>query len=154
MVASRASSLVYFLGIMLLAGCNSQGDEASKERLESMAGGELKETVPVSGKVLVDGAPQAGVNLQLYPQSGGRQPITTCRTGTDGTYCWSTNAACDGLAAGSYRLAFEFIPEEKKNDSGVDLFKGKYRNPATNKMELIVEKGKPMTDVNYELKTK
>ncbi|MGE0374497.1 MAG: hypothetical protein AB7Q45_03700 [Planctomycetaceae bacterium] len=146
----RPSPVACLSALLLLAGCSS-GTEMTDERLASMAGGKLKETVKVSGKVLVDGTPQPGVNIHLYGPGGGAE-VNNCRTGEDGTYCWSTHVSCDGLEAGSYRLAFEYVPKEKKNDEGTDLFKGKYRNPAKNDFTLTVEKGVPQTDVNYELK--
>src|SRR6187549_3927495 len=95
-------SRVVALAVLLIAGCGTGKGDVSKERLEQMAGGTLKEVVPVSGKVLVDGEPKGGVNLYLHPDAGG-ESITTCRTKEDGTYCWSTNMACDGIAPGKYR---------------------------------------------------
>ena len=126
----------------------------SEERLTKMAGGKLKDVVPVSGKVLVDGAPQAGVNLFLYPSTGKMKVITECRTDSDGTYCWTTHTECDGLPPGQYRLAFQYMPKRSRNDKGNDLLGGRYSDPMKVDYPLTVEEGSPQEDVNYELTTK
>ncbi len=128
----------------------------SKERLEKMSGGALKEVVPVSGKVLVDGEAKGGVNIYLYPAAGGKM-ITECRTNADGTYCWATYGQCDGIEAGSYKLAFRLVPRQKRNDrneTSDDVFKNKYSDPTKVDFPLTVAKGAPQKDVNYELTAK
>ncbi|WP_010583985.1 hypothetical protein [Schlesneria paludicola] len=152
-VALRPYLAIGALTVSLAIGCGTGKDDVTQERLKSMAGGTLKATVPVSGTVSIDGTPQAGVNLFLHTDKGG-PPIATCRSGENGTYCWSTNLSCDGVEAGSYLVGFEYIPKQKKNDSGVDLFKGKYKNPMKGDFKLTVEKDKPQKDVNYELSLK
>lgn len=153
---SRHYALGYFLVVSFSLGCGDAKKDVSKERLEKMAGGALKNVVPVSGTVRVDGEPKAGVNLYLHPDTGG-EAITTCRTKEDGTYCWSTYTTCDGLPAGKYRLAFRLVPQMKRNDrneASDDLFKGKFANPGKIEYLLTVEDGSPQTDANYELSTK
>lgn len=148
------SVLLVVTGILVLAGCQDKSKEdVSQERLKEMSGGELKETVPVSGKVSVDGTPQKDVTITLYSLSTSG-PVTNCTTGENGEYCWSSYLPCDGLPAGEYRVAFEYLKDQKKNDEGTDVFKGKYRNPKGKEFSLTVVAGAPMTNVNYELKTK
>jgi hypothetical protein len=121
-----------------------------------MAGGTLKDVVPVSGKVLVDGEPKGGVNLYLYASTGGTA-IAECRTNPDGTYCWSTHLPCDGIEAGSYRLAFKYVPKQRRNDrdeDAGDLFQGRYSDPMRVEYLLTVEEDSPQKDVDYELTTK
>lgn len=128
----------------------------SKERLTKMAGGALKDVVPVSGKVLVDGEPKGNVNLFLHPADGGPS-ILSIRTNPDGTYCWSTHSSCDGLEPGDYVIAFTYVPKLKRNESNEisgDLFKGKYGDPKKSAYKLSVAKGTPQKDVDYDLKTK
>ncbi|HEY0980987.1 hypothetical protein [Schlesneria sp.] len=142
------------LFVSLLTGCGSNKGDMSPERLKKLSGKfALEAFVPVSGTVMIDGEPQAGVNLYLYG-SPPATPLKECRTDDEGNFCWSTYTACDGLAPGNYTLGFEYVPKMKKNDSGVDLFKGKYKNPAKNEYKLTVEEGAPQTDVTYELKLK
>lgn len=138
-----------------LSGCmNDNKKDMSKERLKSMAGGELKEVVAVGGVVNIDGNPAPGVNLFLYRQGDTVNPIKECRTDEDGHYCWSTYLACDGLEPGTYLLGFTHVPKPKKNGTGVDMFKGKYQDPKRNKFELKVEQGTSDDEVNYDLVTK
>lgn len=139
--------------LVALSGCGDAKTDVSNERLTAMAGGKLKEVVPVSGKVLIDGEPAQGVNIYLH-KDGGPTPVANTRTSDDGTYCWSTYRNCDGLEPGSYKLGFEHIPNPKKNDTGIDLFKGKFKNPMRNDFNLTVESDSPQTDVDYDLKLK
>lgn len=152
---SRFSALV----ILLIAGCGPSDADVSKKRLESMAGGTLKDVTPVSGKVTVDGEAKGGVNLYLYRADAakGTAQVMDCRTKPDGTYCWTTHMSCDGIEPGEYKVAFRFVPKLKQNDSNEisgDVFKGKYADSTKSEFKLTVAKGTPQTDVNYELKSK
>ena len=141
-------------GLVSFSGCgNDRKADASKERLKSMAGGQLKDVVAIKGIVNIDGTPAAGVNLLLY-REGKPNPIMECQTDKNGKYCWSTYVACDGLEPGAYLLGFTHIPKAKKNGTGVDSFKGKYKFPKKSKFELKVEKGAPQDNANYDLVTK
>jgi hypothetical protein len=146
----------FVVAALLIAGCGPGADDVSKERLAKMAGGTLKDVVPISGRVLVDGEPKGGVNIYLYASSGGNA-IAECRTNSDGTYCWSTHTTCDGLEAGSYRLAFTYIPKLRRNErteEADDLFQGRYSDPQKVEYLLTVEEESPQTDVDYDLKMK
>lgn len=146
----RSSSFLLLPVILLLAGCGNPGRDVSQEAIESMAGGELKETVPVSGKVLHGGQPANRVTLYAYSRESGMKPAAETTTKSDGTYCWSTYTDCDGLPPGEYRLAFKKAgPREKPG--APDKWGGKYLNPMKNDFVLTIESGKPQTDVNYEL---
>ena len=142
------------LFLMVLAGCGSNKADMSPERLKKLAGSDaLEAVVPVSGTVMIDGEPEAGVNLYLYG-SPPTTPLKECRTDVEGQFCWTTYTSCDGLAPGTYTIGFEYIPKMKKNGTGIDLFKGKYKNPAKNDFKLVVEEDSPQTDLSYELKLK
>ena len=145
--------LIAGLSVVLIAGCGNDKADVSPERLAKLAGGSLKKPVPVSGTVLVDGNPEKGVNVYLY-QDGNSPSIKNCRTDEKGQFCWSSYVTCDGLEAGDYRLGFEFVPKQLKNDRGKDLFKGKYKNPMKNEFLLSVKDGAPQKDLKYELKLK
>jgi 5-hydroxyisourate hydrolase-like protein (transthyretin family) len=118
-----------------------------------MAGGKLKDVVPVSGKVLVDGVPQGGVNVYLYRSTGGKV-IAECRTDDDGTYCWTTHTECDGIEPGEYRLGFRYVPRQRRNEKGTDLFEGRYSDPMQVEYLLSVAAESPQSDADYELTTK
>ena len=133
----RQNIFLVLSAMLLLVGCGNDRD-VSKEQLAKMAGvDELKETVPVSGTVTIDGVPAAGVNIYAYTEAGGVKPAVQARTLADGTYCWTKYAPCDGMVPGEYRLAFKHTPKEGKGkDEGEDLFEGKYRNPMKNDFPL------------------
>lgn len=155
----RRMVAVSVLGLSLISGCGGDGKtDVTKDRLKAMAGGQLKDVVVVKGVVTIDGSPVKGVNLFLYRENELANPVKEAQTDDQGKYCWSTSTACDGLEPGIYGVGFTYVPKAKKDGSGVDALKGKYRNPQKNKiefkMELKVEKGAPQENVNYELVTK
>lgn len=153
------SSRYLLFGLIMTAalGCgDTDKGEVTAEQLAEMAGGSLKEVVPVSGKVLVDGTPTANVNLYLYSADGVNR-LRQCRTGADGSYSWSTYVNGDGLEPGEYRITFRHILEERENDNSEatdDLFKSRYSKPKDSKFSLKVEAKTPQKDLNYELTMK
>lgn len=148
----RHTVAVCLLGLISFSGCGGGKSDVSKERLKAMAGGQIKDVVVVKGVVKVDGSPVGGVNLFMYVE-GDYKVIHECRTEPDGKYCWSTYKDCDGVEPGSYQVGFTYVPKPKKNDTGVDLFKGKYQHP-DNRIKLKVEAGSPKENVDYDLVTK
>lgn len=147
----RPVSFLFLFTVTLLSGCGS-GQNFDDEALKAMAGGELKERVPISGKVMIDGEPAVGVNIYAYTKESGMDPAYECRTRAEGEYCWSTHETCDGIQPGSYQLAFAHIPKEGRGSEGKDLLNGKYRNPTKTGITLEVQSGgEPQTEVNYEL---
>lgn len=152
MMLVRSNVLLLMCTVLLLVGCGGDGRDNSEEALKSMAGGELKETVAVSGVVSIDGAPTANVEILAYTQESGMKPANTARTGADGKYSWTTYIIGDGIVPGNYRLAFEHVGKEAKgNKQSEDILQGKYRNPMQNDFPLVVESGAPQTEVNYDL---
>ncbi len=144
----RSLSLLFLSGLALVAGCGGPR-EVSEEDLRSMAGGELSETVPVSGTVTIDGSAAQGVNIYAYTQDG-TDAASRCRTLADGSFCFTTHARCDGMQPGTYRLAFAHVLEQTRRER-VDQLQGKYQDPLAHDFELIVETGKPQTELTYEL---
>ncbi|MCA9109581.1 MAG: hypothetical protein KDA52_06520 [Planctomycetaceae bacterium] len=137
--------------VLFLVGCNGE-TEVTDEDIKKMAGGDMKETVPVSGTVLIGGSPAAGVDIYAYTEASGVEPAARTSTKPDGTYCWTTYKLCDGLVPGSYRLAFaHFTKHGKGNDEGEDALGGKYRNPFENEFLLEVKSAQPQTEVDYTL---
>ena len=80
-----ANTSVILLTVLLIAGCGSDKADASKARLQAMAGGQLKDVVPVSGKVLVDGEPASGVLLRLWSKESD-SPRKSALSGANGKY--------------------------------------------------------------------
>lgn len=111
--------LVKWIGISLVAialiGCGSgPRDGLSK--------------YPVHGKVLINGAPQAGIVVRFVlsaeekTKSSGRYPVGV--TDTNGEFRLSTNGTEDGAVAGEYAVTFLW-PERKDPPVG-DHFRGAY----------------------------
>ncbi|TWU14570.1 hypothetical protein CA54_34390 [Symmachiella macrocystis] len=150
----RKDVLLLLSAMLLLAGCGHE-KEISQQEIAEQAGvevDELKEVVPVSGKVTVNGTPTGGVKISAYTEASGAKPVAETQTKADGTYCWTKYVPCDGMVPGEYRLAFKHIAAEGKGkDDGPDQFEGKYRNPNKNDFTLSVQSGSPQVDVNYEL---
>ena len=143
-------SVVLVLTVVLLAGCS--GKESAEARVKAMYKDKLKEVVPVSGNVTVDGEPAGNVILYLHPSNGGAS-INTAITNEDGSYCWTTYVSCDGLEPGDYRISFKRFKNPRK-EKGDDQLNGRFSNPMTIKYELKVTADEPETTADYELKTK
>ncbi|MFO1095809.1 MAG: hypothetical protein U0992_21255 [Planctomycetaceae bacterium] len=144
------------LALLLFAGCGNSNGDASADRIKSMAGGDLKTVVPVSGKVLVDGEPKAGVKVMLYVDGPIPQLHGECGTKPDGTYCWTTYGDCDGIVPGEYKVTFRqwrFEKENERYEASDDLLHGKYSDPRKSQFKLSVKAGAPQTNADYELTT-
>jgi len=152
MMSLRRTSFCIFT-VLLIVGCGSSSSDASKARIKAMAGGELKNVVPVSGKVLVDGQSVSGVLLQLWSSNSSEKPRKNLIAGADGKYCWSTYNVCDGLEPGAYKLTFKHLKDpEKEKERG--FVPGRYGDASNSKYELTVEAGNPQVNVDYDLNTK
>jgi hypothetical protein len=128
-----------------------------------MAGGQLKDVVPVSGKVTVDGQPVSDVLLELWSSNSNVKPVKSVTAGADGKYCWTTYINCDGIEPGPYKVTFKQlkpVTTEKKTfknqnkQKSEDLFGGRYSDVSKSKFELTVEAGKPQKNVDYQLDSK
>jgi hypothetical protein len=151
-LASYASWNIQLFMIVVLIGCSSQ-NTPSKEDLKKMSGGELKEVVPVSGRVTVDGEAEKAVYIELYKPSGGK-PVSKAKTDEKGNFCFSTHTACDGIEPGEYKVKFKWMPKMNRKGEGEDLLKGRYDDPEKSEFKLRVEKGVPQKEIQYELSTK
>jgi len=157
-VSSCRSLLICAGAFLLIAGCGGYNADVSAERMKSMTGNDSRKLVPVSGKVTIDGQPKEGVALAFYVDSPtGTAVANDARTKADGTYCLNTYAECDGIPAGKYKVAFKLVPKPGRNDNVTaadDQFKGKFADHTKSKYTLEVKDGAPMTDANFDLKTK
>ena len=135
---------------VIILGCGSGGITRTDADLAKIAGGALKDVVPVSGSVEVDGEPAAGVNIYLYPE-GSANYVLFARTDANGNYCWATYRSCDGIEPGKYILTFKHMPKMTPKGKGDDLLKGQYVDPKKSTFKLTVENGVPQEGVLYEL---
>lgn len=80
-------------------------------------------TVPVAGKVVVNGKPAAGAVVTFHPDGAAADaPRPTARTGDDGRFQLTTKAAGDGAPAGEYRVTVTWNapPAGRKGVEGED----------------------------------
>lgn len=117
-----------------------------------------KETVPVTGEVLVDGSPADGVKIDFNPVAGidQAQPTqSTAFTDPQGKFEASTYEVGDGVPPGEYQITFTWPKLNKISMTfdGDDL-KGKYSDPKKSKFALTVESGTPVDMGRIELQVK
>lgn len=114
-----------------------------------------KPVIPVSGLVLVDGNPVAGVQIRFQAENQDPQNATlsVAKTDAEGRFKAWTYKTDDGVPPGDYSVTFNDQSETKPHmRSGPDLFKGKYSNPAKSKFKLTVPaKGEPIDMGTIEL---
>lgn len=131
--------------IALVAGC-SGGDDR-------------KPTYPVTGVVIVDGQPAEAVRITLNDVKGmdPNQPtFSETFSDKDGKFSVSTYEKGDGVPEGEYTLTFYWgtINPFNMQYGGEDKLKQKYTDPATSKISVKVEKGKPADMGRIELSAK
>lgn len=145
-VSSRTFTWIA-LSVMGLIGCGPTGPQ----------GGPRVETIPVTGKVIVDGAPAAYLRVLAVPNdAAGALPMdSACITTTEGMFSLSTYESGDGVPVGSYKLIFSWGQINLMNGqySG-DKFKGKYSDASKSEYSLTIESGdKPLDLGTIELST-
>jgi len=142
-MGSRLTWIVAFALVIVCMGCGGEPK-----------GGPRVDTFPVIGKVLVDGAPAAGVLVACHPQ--GESSINhqlTVYTGEDGAFSIGTYEAGDGLPEGDYKLTFEWM-EGPMLSPGKDKFKKKYADPEKSEHTVTVKNGEENDLGEIALKTK
>jgi hypothetical protein len=114
-----------------------------------------KPVIPVSGVVLVNAAPIAGVQIRFHAvtQDPQNATLSMAKTDAEGKFKAWTYRVNDGVPPGDYTITFNDQSETKPHmRSGADLFKGKYSDPKASKLELTVPaNGKPIDMGTIEL---
>ena len=101
--------------------------------------------VPVSGKVLIDGAPLTRGALRFNPAEG---RVATGAIGADGTFELMTYEPGDGVVTGTHAVTVH--ASEELNDGSVRWFvPKKYHHAATSGLSQTIEG--PTNDVVIEL---
>lgn len=134
----RTTGWVLLAAAMLAAGC-------------SKSSGKI-EAYPVTGQVLYDGKPAAGVKVFLYPTAAPMVPDVPQNpsgvTGPDGRFVLTTFKDGDGAAAGVYQVILLWPSgnsEDEEGESDNDRFYGWF-DVAHSKMTAEIKPG------NNELK--
>lgn len=121
-----------FACVALLPGCS--GDDRN-----------WKETIPVTGLVLVDDKPAEGVMLTFHPDGGWdtAQPTETkAMSDKEGKFAASTYEIADGAPKGNYTLTIEWPTLNKISMTfDGDALGGKYSKPAKSEYKLEVISG-------------
>ena len=93
-----------------------------------------KKVFPVTGTVLIDGAPAKNVHVKLYPKAGiDKENPTASRGVTDenGKFAVTTYYQGDGAPVGEYIVTFEHLVRSNLKPVPDEL-KGKYANALNN----------------------
>ncbi|MBN9120326.1 MAG: hypothetical protein J0I06_14410 [Planctomycetes bacterium] len=103
-------------------------------------------TAPVSGTVLVKGKPAAGVKVTFHPQfdMGAVKFTPNGETNKEGRFTLNTAAAGTGAPPGGYAVTFELLrggTDKNGQDVEVDVWKGKYADPARSSFKVTIEDG-------------
>ena len=114
-----------------------------------------KPVIPVSGIVLVDGAPLANVQIRFHPakQDPKNATLTQATTDAEGRFKAFTYKVDDGVPPGDYTVTFNDQSKRQPHErSSPDSFKGKYSDPNKSEIKLTVpENGKPIDMGKIEL---
>lgn len=112
-----------------------------------------KETIPVSGRVLVDGKPPGSpLQVVLHPKGGIDKEHPTVTQGTvaeDGTLSMTTYTTGDGVPPGEYVLTFTWQQFQPFSMSygGPDKLQGRYSDAEKSEITLTVNSGDEPIDL-------
>lgn len=117
-----------------------------------------KETIPVKGEVSVDGAPVAGVLVQLHATadvSAGKASVTMGSTNDKGLFAITTYSEGDGVPAGDYVATFTWpVLQLNQAAEAPDRLKNRYKDPSKSTFKVSVAAGSPVDMGKIELTTK
>ncbi len=137
--------MLWALGLCVLCSCGEEGPAR-------------KATYPVTGTVMVDGAPAANLAIQVHNVNGmdKEQPtVSSAFTKEDGTFALATYDSGDGVPEGEYALTFMWgqMNLVSMNYGGPDRLKDRYRDPKKSEVRFEVN-GEPVDLGSIELRTK
>lgn len=143
----------------------------------------LKDNVPLGGTITVDGAPVQGIHVWLSTKDNVKKAtdmhvpyIATGLggvTGPDGKWKYGTISGGDGAPPGEYVVYFHWLSRKVQQEIVMDVeesvpadvlneykakpqqgpFYKKYRGGGSGNMNITLEKGKPQTDLKWDLTT-
>ena len=119
-----------------------------------------KQVIPVSGVVMIDGEPAAGVSIKAHNVAGFDTENTTVTSGitdTKGKFSLSTYEQGDGAPEGKYQLTFTWKPMNvlSMRYDGPDRLRGRYEDPAASQVVVETSAAEGPVDLGtIELSTK
>jgi hypothetical protein len=109
-------------------------------------------TVQVTGTVLVGGKPKAGVRVTFHPQFdiGAVKFTPNGTTNSQGNFTLSSGKPGDGAPRDEYVVTFDFpVLSSGGIEKEIDLFKGKYSDPASSRWKIkVTEKSQETFQLN------
>lgn len=144
-----AHCVLFLMLTVMLSGCGSDVDPNM--------GLNVKPTVQVTGKVLVDGvAPETpvAVKAHLVGKTDPGQPLSSGATDKDGVFKLNTYNAGDGMPPGEYKLTFLWGQiVMNRGMQGGDKLGGVYSSPEKSQFTVKVAESKEVLDLGvFELK--
>ncbi len=120
-------------------------------------GGDGLEIIPAGGVVTYKGSPIGKINVMLMPQGGGL--IAEGTSDESGKFVLQTKNPGDGAMAGSYTVAFKYIPDEVPLMPGFDGAKKvvspipeKYADASKSGYTVTVSADKSENNFTFDLK--
>jgi hypothetical protein len=105
-------------------------------------------TVPVSGMVMLNGEPAAGILVRFHPQFniGRTKFLPSGESGGDGKFILSTGAGGNGAPPGNYLVTFEKPRiESDEEHSGIEMevdeLTGQFSDPSQSKWKVAIQRG-------------
>jgi hypothetical protein len=128
-------SLLFLISI----GCGA----CSEKRPESW-----KETVPVKGKVLVDGKPATMLAVECVDLAGldkENPTLSSAMTDDDGDFAFGTYVSGDGVPEGKYALTFQWGTLDLwRHSYNGDKLNGRYSDAKSSTIRFTATKGEPV----------
>lgn len=125
---------------LLLAGCGSGGVNHPK-------------TAPVSGSITYKNKTYTGIRATFHPQfeTDGKKWTPVGETDKDGKFTLNAGAQSNGAPPGEYVVTFDWprVETDRKNsgiETEVDLFKGRYSDPARSQWKVTIKDGENVLD--------
>lgn len=107
----------------------------------------VKDTFPVTGRVLIDGEPVEKLLVTCHDTEhlGQQKLLSLGLTDENGDVTFSTFEGSDGVPAGEYLLTFSWRDWDNywNRFEGPDKFKGRYSEPAESQYRLLVTADEP-----------
>lgn len=122
----------FFLVSLIYAGLSGCGQESWQAK-----------TYPVTGSVMINGAPAAGVFIRLLATGAlpvdKRESVPWGEVGVDGTFTIRTYVKGDGAPVGEYAIALQW-PHDPSAVDTVDRLKGAFSSKENAPVRVVIEK--------------
>src|SRR5258708_5683766 len=107
-----------------------------------------KTTVPVKGKVLVDGKPAAMLAVECVDLAGldkENPTLSSAMTDEKGDFAFGTYVSGDGVPEGDYALTFQWGTLDLwRHSYNGDKFNGRYNEAKSSKVTFTAKEGEPV----------